>query len=151
MDFIPVDITFWHWWILAALLFLLDILILELGTFFLWLAIAAMGVGGALYFFPTMRVEYQILLFSVSSIAIVIVGRSLLHRYSAMSDHPTLNRRGSEFINQTFTLTTPIIDGIGRVKAGDNSWLVEGVDCPVGTKIKVVGVNGTRLQIEPIP
>lgn len=146
-----LHITFWHWWILAVLFLLLDILILELGTFFLWLAMAAMGVGGILYFLPVLQIEFQLLLFSALSIATLLLGRALLSKYKVVSDHPHLNRRGSEFIGQTFTLIEPIVDGMGRVKAGDNSWLVEGTDCLAGTKVKVVGVNGTRLKIELIP
>lgn len=148
MDFLPFTVTFWHWWVLAAILFLLDVLVLEVGTFFLWLAIAAVGVGGIVYFFPTLIVEYQLLIFSALSIAIVMLGRMYLHKYQTVSDHPYLNQRGSEFLGQTFTLSEPIVDGIGRVKAGDNSWLVEGADCQKGTKVKVIGINGVRLQVE---
>ena len=66
-------IVFWHWWILAGLL-----LILELTApafFFLWLGIAAAAVGLIMLVFPSIGVETQLVLFAIASIVSVIAWR----------------------------------------------------------------------------
>lgn len=144
---IILHITHWHWFILAAVLFLLDILLLELGTFFLWPAIAAVGVGALMFSFPTLSFEYQLLTFSASSVITVVIGKTYFNN-TQYTDIPTLNRRGSQYIGRVFTLKEPIIDGIGKAEVSDGSWRVEGPNCPAGTQVKVIGINGIRLQVE---
>jgi len=47
---------FWHWWIVAVVLIILEMLA---PTFFaLWLGIAAFITGSAVYFMPEMLWEY---------------------------------------------------------------------------------------------
>jgi len=72
-------------------------------------------------------------------------------KHPPTSDQPFLNQRGSEYVGRTLTLTEAIKNGIGRIRIGDSSWRVEGPDCPVGTLIEVVGIEGTRLQVRPLP
>ena len=67
------QVVFWHWWILAGLL-----LILELTSpafFFLWIAIAAAAVGLLLLVFPSLALELQLVLFGVLSVVAVIAWR----------------------------------------------------------------------------
>ena len=67
------QIVFWHWWILAGLL-----LILELTApafFFLWLGIAAASVGLILLVFPSIDLETQLILFAITSIVAVLAWR----------------------------------------------------------------------------
>jgi membrane protein implicated in regulation of membrane protease activity len=69
MDLLKL-VVFWHWWILAGVL-----LILELTTptyFFLWLAIAASAVGFLVLAFPGMGIEVQLLTFGGLSIVAAI-------------------------------------------------------------------------------
>ena len=66
-------IVFWHWWILAGLL-----LILELTApsfFFLWLCIAAAAVGLIMLVFPSIDVEIQLTLFAIPSIVAMLAWR----------------------------------------------------------------------------
>jgi len=66
-------IVFWHWWILAGML-----LILELTSpvfFFLWLGFSAAAVGFLLLIFPKIPVEAQLLLFATLSVATVLAWR----------------------------------------------------------------------------
>lgn len=65
MDWLS-QIVFWHWWVLAGLL-----LIVEMTTpsyFFLWLGIAAAAVGFLVLVFPGMAVGIQFVTFGVLSI-----------------------------------------------------------------------------------
>lgn len=60
------EIVFWHWWVLAGLL-----LIVEMSSpsyFFLWLGIAAAAVGFLVLVFPGMAFGIQFAAFGVLSI-----------------------------------------------------------------------------------
>ena len=83
-------IVFWHWWILAGVL-----LILELTApafFFLWLGIAAAAVGLIMLVFPAIGVETQLVLFAIASIVSVIAWRKYRESRPIVTDQPNLNR-----------------------------------------------------------
>jgi membrane protein implicated in regulation of membrane protease activity len=73
-------IVFWHWWILAGVM-----LILELTTptyFFLWLAISASAVGFLVLVFPGMGFEVQFIAFGALSLIAAIAW----HRFRELPD-----------------------------------------------------------------
>jgi len=140
------QIVFWHWWILAGLL-----LILELTApafFFLWLGIAAGAVGLILLVFPSIDFETQLILFAVASIVAVLAWRRYRETRPKITDQPNLNRRGQQYIGRVFSLTSPITNGVGKVTVDDSTWKVKGPDLPEGTHIKVTGVDGVVFKVE---
>jgi len=140
-------IVFWHWWILAGLL-----LIVELTApvfFFLWLGFAAAFVGLVLLIIPGMSLEFQLVLFAISSIVSIVVWRKYREARPAKTDQPNLNRRGHQYIGRVFTLDAPITNGEGKVTVDDSTWRVTGPDQPAGTTIKVTGIDGVILKVEP--
>jgi membrane protein implicated in regulation of membrane protease activity len=136
----------WHWWILAATLIILEVF--APGAFFLWLGLAAGAVGTLVFFLPGLDWEYQILAFSVLAVASILVWRKFFKQRPADTDQPTLNRRGEQYIGRVFTLSEPIIDGLGKIRVDDSSWKIHGSDCPAGSQIEVTGVDGTVLQVK---
>ena len=139
-------IVFWHWWILAGLL-----LILELTApafFFLWLGIAAAAVGMILLVFPGIPIETQLVLFSIASIVAVLAWRKYRESRPLKTDQPNLNRRGQQYIGRTFSLDEPIVNGVGKVIVDDSTWKIKGPDMPAGTHIRVTGVDGTVFTVE---
>ena len=140
------QIVFWHWWILAGLL-----LILELTApafFFLWLGIAAGAVGLILLVFPSIDIETQLILFAITSIVAVLAWRRYREARPVTTDQPNLNRRGRQYIGRVFSLTSPITNGVGKVTVDDSTWKVKGPDLPEGTHIKVTGVDGVVFKVE---
>lgn len=140
-------IVFWHWWILAGLL-----LILELTApafFFLWLGIAAAATGFLLLVFNDMPIEMQLVMFSVLSVAAIIAWRKYRETRPEESDQPHLNKRGRQYVGRTFTLEQPIINGVGKVTVDDSTWRVQGPDLPPGTRVRVADVNGVVFVVEP--
>ena len=91
------QIVFWHWWILAGLL-----LIVELTApafFFLWLGIAAAATGLLLLVFPAIPLEMQLVLFAHfpswrSSRGADIANPTLLFRISPTSTGAVNSTRG---------------------------------------------------------
>lgn len=139
-------IVFWHWWILAGLL-----LILELTApafFFLWLGIAAAAVGLILLVFPNIPIETQLVLFGIASIVAVLAWRKYRESRPLTTDQPNLNRRGHQYINRVFSLDSAIVNGVGKVTVDDSTWKVKGPDLPAGTPVKVTGVDGTVFTVE---
>mgnify|MGYP001582706490 CR=1 FL=1 len=140
------NVVFWHWWILAGLL-----LILELTApafFFLWLGIAAAAVGLILLVFPSLGLETQLLLFAIAYIVSVIAWRKYRESRPITTDQPILNRRGHQYIGRVFSLTHPIDNGVGKVTVDDSTWKVKGPDLPAGSHIKVTGVDGVVFLVE---
>lgn len=142
------EIVFWYWWVLA--LGFLGLEMLVTGFFFLWLAVSAFVTGSLLLVIPVMAFDVQLLLFSLMAIVSVMVWRRYVSAKAQTSDHPLLNRRGAQYVGRTFNLIEAIENGQGKIKVDDSLWKVHGPDCPVGTKVKVVAVNGTVFDVEQV-
>lgn len=140
------EITFWWWWIFALFLLLLEIMVP--GAFFIWMGVSAGIMGFLAWIFPGMSTQVEILLFSVLSVASVLIWRAYLKKSPPKNDQPTLNLRGSQYIGRHLTLSEPIINGMGKVKIDDTTWKVNGPDCPAGTIVKVVSLSNTILRVE---
>jgi len=145
MDFFE-HIVFWHWWIAAGIL-----LIIELSVptfFFMWMGIAAVLVGLMLLVVPGMPLELQLVMFVVLSLVTIILWRRYREKNRPASDHPLLNQRGQQYVGRVFTLDEAIVNGTGKVSVDDSTWRVKGLDMPVGNKVKVVGTEGVVLVVE---
>ena len=139
-------ISFWHWWILAGML-----LILELTSpvfFFLWLGFSAAAVGFLLLVFPDLPIEVQLVLFGILSVMAVLAWRKYREVHPPASDQPLLNQRGQQYTGRLFTLDHPITNGVGKVLVDDSTWRVKGPDLPAGTRVRVVGVDGVVFIVE---
>ena len=139
-------ITYWHWWILAAALIILEVF--APGAFFLWLGIAAGVIGGLIYLLPSLDWEYQVLIFSVLSVVSILVWRKYFRITPEQTDEPALNRRGEQYVGRVFTLSEPIVNNMGKSRVDDTTWKIRGDDCPVGTRVEVTGVDGTIFEVE---
>jgi len=145
----PLTITYWHWWIFACILLVVEML--APGVFFLWLGIAAGIVGGLLLFTPGLSLAWQAALFAALSVISVVGWRIYLSKYPPQNDQPLLNHRGQQYLGRVFTVTEPIRNGYGRAKVGDSIWKIAGPDCSAGTQVKVISVDENLcLQVEPV-
>jgi len=66
------------------------------------------------------------------------------------SDHPLLNKRGSQYIGRVFSLYKPIENGEGKIKVDDSIWKVHGEDCDIKTRVKVTAIRGTVFDVEKV-
>jgi len=139
-------IVFWHWFALAVLLGILDVTF-GANFFFVWCGLAAACVGVLMLIIPHMTWEFQFLIFGIGILASMVIWRQYMKR-RPISDRPTLNRRAQQYVGRMFTLDEAIINGRGKVRVDDSTWRVEGQDQPAGTKVRVVGVDGTVLKVE---
>ncbi len=142
-----VPFTHWSWWIAALALFLVELLLP--GVFFLWLGLAAMVTGFVALLAPAVGWEAEVVVFAVLSVIAAVVGRRFWKPANVESADPTLNRRGAQYVGQIYVLETALQNGHGRLTVGDGTWLVTGPDLPGGASVRVVGVEGARLRVEP--
>jgi membrane protein implicated in regulation of membrane protease activity len=143
-------VIFWHWWAVAAVLLVFEMLLP--GVVFLFLAIGAATAGLVVLVLSDPSLEFQLTVFAVASVASAIVLRPALRRLAqGKASDRTLNARGDAMVGRTFVLDAPILGGQGRVKLGDGSWAVTGPDMVAGSRVRVIGVQGTELKVEPAP
>lgn len=140
------EIVFWNWWVFALVLFIVEVLVA--GTFFLWMGISAGLVGLVLFFMPDLGWEIQLSLFAIFSVISIIISRIWLAKHARAATPSTLNRRGSQYIGREFTLTEPIVNGIGRLNVDDTIWRISGPDMDSGVQIIVDGMDGTILRVK---
>jgi len=141
------EIVFWNWWVFALVLIIVEVLVA--GTFFLWMGISAGIVGLVLYLFPGLDWQVQLSLFAVFSVISIIVSRLWLAKHARAEPPSTLNRRGSQYVGRPFTLSEPIVNGIGRLNVDDTIWRISGPDMESGAQIIVEGLEGTILLVKP--
>ena len=135
----------WFWVVLGVILLVLEIL--APGTMFLWFGVAALIVGG-LSFVIDFGWQSALILFAVLSLLSVIVGRFILSKTAKSgTDKPLLNDRAQALVGDIYQLDEPIVNGHGRVKVRDSYWRISGPDCLAGSRIKVIGGEGTELEV----
>ncbi|MDP2330109.1 MAG: NfeD family protein [Reyranella sp.] len=143
-------VVFWHWWALAAVLLVFEMMLP--GVVFMFLAIGALASGLFLLVVPDLTLEWQLLTFAVIAVVSAVGLRRTLRRLQNIdSPSSTLNARGDSLIGRTLVLDAPILAGRGRIKLGDGSWTVTGPDMVAGAKVRVTGINGTELTVVPAP
>jgi inner membrane protein len=136
----------WTWMILAAILFALEVM--SPGIFLMWFGMAA-AVTGLLAFAFEIGWQWQLVWFCVLSLAAVLVALKYLRNNPLQSDRPLLNERAVQHIGQCYDLVDPIVNGRGSVKIGDSIWRVAGPELPTGTRVRVLGADGTLLKVAP--
>jgi len=141
-----MDIVYWHWWVLGLVLVVAEMLS-PTGFFLLWIGAAAIVVGAVAWAVPTLGWEVEALMFGVLSVASFLAWKRYRHKPAA-SDQPTLNRRGHSYVGRTFTLSAPIVNGVGTLHVDDSQWRISGADAGIGTQVKVVAVDGATLKVE---
>ncbi len=135
----------WTWWIVAAVMFLLELAVTAF--FFLWLGVAAI-LTAIIDMFVDLGWQSELAIFAAFSVISLVASRYIAARRQPASDRPMLNRRGEALIGREFTLEKPIKNGRGWVRVADSIWQAEGPDLDAGTRIRVAKVRGTVLIVE---
>jgi len=136
----------WHWWVLGAVLLILEVA--APGIFFVWLALAAFTLGLVVFVLP-LPVAVQLLLFAGLSLVAALIGRHYVSRLPVGGEEGgDLNLGATRFVGRTVTVTSAIENGVGRVRLGDSDWRVTGPDVPAGATVRVIGADGATLQVE---
>jgi membrane protein implicated in regulation of membrane protease activity len=138
----------WWWLLAAASLGIMELLLP--GIFLVWIAAAA-ALTGLLLFMVALPLTYQLVVFAMLALAAVYAGRLYYDRNPVPSSDPKLNDRAARLVGETVTVESAIAGGRGRVRVGDGVWNARGPDAPAGTRMVVMGAEGTVLIVEPGP
>lgn len=140
-------LTPWHWFALGLVLMILELFVS--GFFLLWVGVTALVVGLIRWLIPDLSPEAQGVIFAIGAIGAVLTTR----RYAKIpgsqrhAGEIALNRRAEQYVGREFTLEAAIVNGRGKIRAGDTSWIVEGDDMPAGAIVKVTGASGVILKV----
>lgn len=114
-----------------------------------WLALAALAIAISAFVAPDSDWPYQGGVFLIG-----VGGRLLWWRWKVegSSIGSVYDNKGSgqvKMVGKVLTLTRDIKGGRGGVTIKGDPWQVRGPDLPSGTKVRVVGLQGHYLQVEP--
>jgi membrane protein implicated in regulation of membrane protease activity len=140
-----VSLGSWNWFILAAVLLVLETL--APGAFMLWLGFAAIVVG-LISLAVVWSWQAQLIAFGVLAVASIPAWRHFARKVESPAASPFLNRRAQGYVGRVFTLDKPIVDGIGTIRIDDTIWRVTGPDCPAGSRVKIAQADGVQLMVE---
>jgi inner membrane protein len=137
------------WWLLA--LVLIGAEIIAPGYFMLWIGIAAGIMGIVTLVMPALSPLVQAVVFALLAVAsCAIYWRFIRPIAEQRDDQPLLNRRGARMVGRRVVIVDAIVNGRGKVKVGDGSWLAEGPDLPAGAEVEVVACEGTTLKVRAL-
>lgn len=140
------------WWLVLGI----GLLVVEMlsGTmFFLFLSAGAFLVALLAWLTP-LGPEWQAVLFAGAAAASTLAWYRLRpnpqDRVEQLAGARDLNNRLARFVGREVALEQGIVNGRGRVRLDDSYWDVSGVELPAGARVRVVGVDGMTLRVEPL-
>ena len=110
-----------------------------------WLGIGAAIAGIFMFLSPDTMLVWQLPLIALFVFLAPLFSDWLYAFKTAISEPP-----GKRFIGQVVTLTTPIVEGKTSIRLNNQNWQLSGQDSPVGSQVKIIGVNGRMLYAAPI-
>ncbi len=139
----------YHYWLIFSLI--LGIIELTIGAnfFLMWCGLSALFVSGLTYLFAW-PLEGQWIIFSIIVIVVLFIWQKFKPKFMSKQPSIMLNQKAHQYLHRELYLEEAIVNGFGKVKIDDSSWRVEGVDLPQGTKVKVIGIDGTILKVARI-
>ena len=131
-----------EYWLLAALVLTIAE-VLAPGIFLIFFAVGALVTAAATLFAPTLVAQLGV--FVAASVVALLAGNSLYRHFLAKR---RANGLGQGPVGEPGVVEKAIVDGRGKVRVRDISWLATGPDLPKGTPIVVVGrPSGTLLEV----
>ncbi|WP_424948013.1 NfeD family protein [Candidatus Spongiihabitans sp.] len=141
-------LSYWGWLFIGMALLAFELL--APFTFFLWLGASALVTALILFVVPDTPWQAQFLIFSVLSVASIILSRRFLVNRQTESEVPNLNRRAEQYVGRVFTLSQSIEQGEGKIKVDDTHWKVSGPRLEKGAEVRITGANGAVFTVEAV-
>lgn len=141
------QISAWHWASLAVVLLVLE----TLGTagFLIGSAIAAFLMSLIIAIYPDIDWKWQFAIFSSAALIFSLIYLKRFATFNENTDQPNLNNRAARHIGKQYTLNEAIVNGQGRIQAGDTLWKIScDKDLPASTLVEVTGVDSMTLIVK---
>ena len=136
----------WLWAIGGVLLLVAEII--APGFFLMFIGAAAIATGAFTLLFG-LGVEAQLALFALYSLLAVLAGRRVYSNRHVASSDPLLNDRSRRLIGKSVLVVSAVDEHNGRVKVGDSEWSARGGPAQPGERVRIVGIDGNCLKVEP--
>ena len=146
MNGLPIE-PGWLWLIGGVLLLIAEVI--APGFFLLFIGAAAMATGLFALLFH-LRLVPQLALFVIYAIVAVMAGRRFYANRNSESSDPLLNDPARRLVGKVVTVVAAVDEHHGRVRLGDSEWSARGHPAQVGERVRVTGVEGNCLQVEPV-
>jgi membrane protein implicated in regulation of membrane protease activity len=136
----------WLWMIGGVLLLIAEII--APGFFLVFIGAAAIAAGLFTVLF-SLGVAGQLTLFVIYAIIAVMVGRKFYANAAVDAGDPLLNDRAARLVGKSVTVIEEVNEHSGRVRVGDSEWSARGGPGSVGERVRITGVEGNCLLVEP--
>ena len=136
----------WLWMIGGVLLLIAEII--APGFFLVFIGAAAIAAGLFTVLF-SLGVAGQLTLFVIYAIIAVMVGRKFYANAAVDAGDPLLNDRAARLVGKSVTVIEEVNEHSGRVRVGDGEWSARGGPGSVGERVRITGVEGNCLLVEP--
>jgi hypothetical protein len=138
----------WLWLIGGVILLIAEIV--APGFFLVFIGAAAIAAGLFTVLFG-LSPAAQLALFALYALLAVMAGRRLYANRADNSADPLLNDRAGRLVGKVVTVVAAVDEHNGRVRVGDSEWSARGGPAAVGARVRITGIEGNCLTVEPAP
>jgi membrane protein implicated in regulation of membrane protease activity len=136
----------WLWMIGGVLLLIAEII--APGFFLVFVGAAAIAAGLFTLLFD-LGVAGQLTLFAIYAIVAVMIGRKVYANAAVDAGDPLLNDRAARLVGRSVIVIEDVDEHSGRVRLGDSEWSARGGPGSAGERVRITGVEGNCLLVEP--
>ena len=136
----------WLWMIAGVVLLIAEVL--APGVFLVFIGAAALATGAFTLLFD-LGIAAQLTLFALYAVVAVMIGRRMYANAATDSSDPLLNDRSARLVGKSVTVIEAVDEHAGRVRVGDSEWSARGGPGRPGERVRITGVDGNCLLVEP--
>ena len=136
----------WLWMIGGVLLLIAEIVVP--GVFLIWIGIAAI-VTGVFAVLLGIGLAGQLGLFALYALLAVFVDRKVYGAAAIEGFDTSLNNPSARLIGRRVMVVQSVDEDSGRVRVGDSEWSARGGPADPGERVRITGVEGNCLIVEP--
>ena len=138
----------WMMWLAVAGVAAIVELVIP-GVFLGFVAIGAAVTAVLALIFPELGLAGQLVSLAAWTGVSVVIGKRWYGGNAIESSAPHLNDPTHRLIGARVVVAQAITGGEGRVRVGDSEWRAYGPDADIGARMRVTGIEGGVLLVEP--
>jgi membrane protein implicated in regulation of membrane protease activity len=138
----------WLWLIGGVILLIAEIV--APGFFLVFIGGAAIAAGLFTVLFG-LGPAAQLALFALYALLAVMAGRRFYANRAENNADPLLNDPAGRLVGKVVTVVAEVDEHNGRVRVGDSEWSARGGPAVVGARVRITGIEGNCLIVEPAP
>ena len=143
-----IDLSAGWLWAIGGLILLIAEIVAP-GFFLVFLGVAAIATGLFTLLFD-LGLGPQLALFVVYTALAVMIGKRWYGEPDSDDPSIKLNEPAKRLVGKTVTVVEAVDDHGGRVRVGDGEWSARGGPAAAGERVKVTGIDGNCLTVEPV-